>query len=341
VSATNGHKHFADSTISSVVNHERGTSEGRNRLGARIRRYLYQIEEYLVPERGVTDIHINSDGTFWYKTTTAGEQQDPDIHLSEEWRSQLLWLVAERTGTVLSDKNPLIEGIIPETKFRIAGAVPPSAPGPCMSIRLPSRQVFTLDSYVREGRMTQAQFDYIIEAIETYRNFLVSGGTGAGKTALTNAIVNEIALRQPNNHLYVVEDTRELILDAVPNKTQLLITTEDAARYVAFALRFFPKRIIFGELRHSHTTYSFFEMCNTGHQGNFATLHADSAALALERGFIKAGEVVQGSYNRSNVSQAINVVIHMKGSDRGPVMNEIAKVIPQPGENGKWVLEYV
>ena len=51
--------------------------------------------------------------------------------------------------------------------------------------------------------MTEAHRAIITEAVAAHRNILVVGGTGGGKTRLTNAIVQEIVAQNPHDWLVI------------------------------------------------------------------------------------------------------------------------------------------
>ncbi|MDD0747082.1 ATPase, T2SS/T4P/T4SS family, partial [Shigella sonnei] len=68
-------------------------------------------------------------------------------------------------------------------------------------------RVFTLDEYVSAGIMAESQRQTIRNAVSEHGNILVIGGTGSGKTTLINAILYDMSEQNPNERLYISEDT--------------------------------------------------------------------------------------------------------------------------------------
>jgi type IV secretion system protein VirB11 len=117
--------------------------------------------------------------------------------------------------------------------------------------------------------------------VKEKKNILIAGSTGSGKTSLLTTLLDYI---QNDEHLVVLEDTYE-ILSEHPHQTRFL--SGDSAQtslrsYLAYSLRMSPDRIILGEMR-SHEVVPFLMAMNTGHKGLMGTLHASSAADALNR----------------------------------------------------------
>jgi type IV secretion system protein VirB11 len=83
-----------------------------------------------------------------------------------------------------------------------------------------------------------------------------------------------------------IEDAFELF-PAQPNRVMLLAERDEAsarsaARLLEASLRLRPDRIVLGELRGAEVA-TFLEAINTGHAGSVSTVHADTAAKAIDR----------------------------------------------------------
>ena len=97
--------------------------------------------------------------------------------------------------------------------------------------------------------MSAGQKGVICEAIADHENILVAGGTNSGKTALCNAIIEEITAQFPDERIVILEDTGELQC-AADDHLQLQTSEEYALPdLVKSTLRTSPDRIIVGEKR--------------------------------------------------------------------------------------------
>ena len=122
-------------------------------------------------------------------------------------------------------------------------------------------------------------------AVRARKNILISGGTSTGKTTFLNALIREIP---ENERLILIEDTPELYMRHA-NGVGLLATRSElgearvtANDLLSASLRMRPDRIIVGELR-GPEAFTFLRAVNTGHPGSMTTVHADSAARAVEQ----------------------------------------------------------
>jgi type IV secretion system protein VirB11 len=145
-------------------------------------------------------------------------------------------------------ERPTLESIIPRYNIRTTAIIPPWVESPEITFRRPADKVFTLEEYLQQGRMSAELYDKIVAHIEKRSNIVISGSTGSGKTTFTNACIEKMREFTPDERFYIVEDTPELQCRST-NKTQLYIRKEQAVAAIQTALRWTPKRIIFGELR--------------------------------------------------------------------------------------------
>src|SRR3546814_10726244 len=96
--------------------------------------------------------------------------------------------------------------------------------------------------------MSQPQADALRTSVAERLNILVAGGTGTGKTTLTNALLAEVA--QTNDRVVLIEDTREMHC-AAPNIVAM--RTKDGVAslsdLVRSSLTLRPDRIPHGRVR--------------------------------------------------------------------------------------------
>jgi pilus assembly protein CpaF len=59
-----------------------------------------------------------------------------------------------------------------------------ASPGTCISLRVPAHRSFSLEDCVASGSVTPGAAQLLARMIEAKLAFLISGGTGSGKTTL-------------------------------------------------------------------------------------------------------------------------------------------------------------
>jgi pilus assembly protein CpaF len=58
-----------------------------------------------------------------------------------------------------------------------------ASPGTCISLRVPAHRSFSLEDCVAAGSLTPGAAQFLSRMVEAKLAFLISGGTGSGKTA--------------------------------------------------------------------------------------------------------------------------------------------------------------
>ena len=146
--------------------------------------------------------------------------------------------------------------------------------------------------------------------------FVVTGGTGTGKTTLLGALLGAVPATE---RVLVIEDAPELVV-AHPHVVRLVsrgANVEGAGavglrELVRQALRMRPDRLVVGEFRGAEMVELLVAL-NTGHEGSAATLHANSAADVPAR-FAALGALagLPAPAVTSLVASAIDVVVHLR-----------------------------
>ena len=226
----------------------------------------------------ITDIYVNSPCDIWVGIN--GTTRPVALSLGNERRVRdLAERLIRRHGGQLDAAHPAAD-ISDEHGRRIHAIIPPLSERTRLSVRLPARERPTLAQLQTAGLCDEATAAYLRRMIAERRGFLISGGTGTGKTTLLNAL---LGLCTPQERLILLEDTPEL----APQHEQVIALKTRAANsegageiglgeLIVQALRMGPDRLVVGECRGAEVVHLLTAM-NTGHRGAGTTLHANSA----------------------------------------------------------------
>jgi type IV secretion system protein VirB11 len=270
----------------------------------------------------VVEIMLNPDGSLWVDRLGAGMERVATI---EPVRAlTIVNTVAAMLDTVVTPDRPILECELPLDGSRFEALIPPLVERASFALRKKAALVFTLADYVANGIMTQAQCQAIEEAVADRRNILVSGGTGTGKTTLANAILDAVARLSRDHRIVVIEDTRELQVNA--ENVVFLRTSDntDMTRLLRATMRLRPDRIVVGEVRDG-SALALLKAWNTGHPGGVGTVHANDASAAL----IRVGQLIQEAGvppNPELIAEAVNVVVSIKRTAEGRRIEEVSLV---------------
>ncbi|MFM8268967.1 MAG: CpaF family protein, partial [Pseudomonadota bacterium] len=281
----------------------------------------------------VTDILIN--GTKSCYVEKGGCLEEVEHPLPDE--SALFHLIERLivpSGKQIDASAPYLDGrCLDGSRFNIVLA-PLAFPGPLISIRK-KKQAGTvpLEAF---GPAHLAK--WIQTQVRNRKTFLISGGTGTGKTTLLSSLLHEIS---HDERIVLIEEVME-INSLHPHLIHLEARTPNPEgrggvtlrTLLSTALRIRPDRIIVGECRGAEA-FDMLQAMNTGHSGSLGTLHANSAREALKRFeslALMAGLQIPLRVIREWVSSQIFGVIHLERVDRKRCISEILTVSGLEGE---------
>ena len=308
--------------------------EAHSRLIDQMRRILGCEICAAFDDPAAVELMLNDDGRVLIERHGSGITEL--TRMSPAKAMNLLALMADFRGTTVTRERPIVEGAMPDEflRARFAGAIPPLMPRPTFAIRLPARKIYTLEDYMAGGIMKKDQYELLLSAIEERRNIVVSGGTGSGKTTLLNAFSDAISrMAGLDQRIVIIEDTREIVCTA-PNAVSMLTdedTSIDMTRLLKLSLRYRPDRIFVGEVR-DRSALALLKAWNTGHPGGLATVHANSASLAL----VRLDQLCQEANVPSQaalINEAVDVVVQISrdlSAPSGRRITEISDIKQQP-----------
>ncbi len=265
----------------------------------------------------ITDIYVNSPCDIWVGIN--GTTRPVALSLGNERRVRDLAerLIRRHCGQ-LDAAHPAAD-ISDEYGRRIHAIIPPLSERTRLSVRLPARERPTLAQLQAAGLCDEATASYLRRMIAERRGFLISGGTGTGKTTLLNAL---LGLCTPQERLILLEDTPEL----APQHEQVIALKTRAANsegageiglgeLIVQALRMGPDRLVVGECRGAEVVHLLTAM-NTGHRGAGTTLHANSAqAVPLRLCALGALAGLDSRTVALHTATAFERIIHLEHRD--------------------------
>ncbi|WP_145204105.1 P-type conjugative transfer ATPase TrbB [Sphingobium sp. B2] len=279
----------------------------------------------------VIEVMLNPDGRLWVDRLGGGIS-DTGETLAPADGERIIRLVAHHVGAEVHARAPRVSAELPETGERFEGLLPPVVTAPAFAIRKPAVAVFTLADYVAAGIMAEHDAEVLRSGVADRLNILVAGGTGTGKTTLTNALLAEVS--RTSDRVVLIEDTRELQCSA-PNLVAM--RTKDGVAslsdLVRSSLRLRPDRIPIGEVRGAEAL-DLLKAWGTGHPGGIGTIHAGSALGALRRMEQLIQEAVV-TVPRALIAETINLVAVLVRHGTARKLVELARVdglIPETGD---------
>ena len=291
--------------------------------------------EPLLRDRAITDVLVNGPSDVWIERGQGLVRTDVGFASESDVR-RLAQRLAAQAGRRLDESSPCVDARLPDGS-RLHCVLPPIATtGTLISLRVPRRVAFTLDDLVAAGSVDEEGAWWLRAIIESRLAFLISGGTGSGKTTVLSTL---LGLVPPSERIVIVEDSSELD-PPHPHAVRMqsrtsnvegagLVTLRDLVRQ---SLRMRPDRVVVGEVRGAEVVDLLAAM-NTGHEGGCATLHANSAAdvpARLEALGLMAG--LDRLAVHALVAAGIDAVVHLqRGRDGVRRVHGIHVLEREPG----------
>jgi pilus assembly protein CpaF len=273
--------------------------------------------EPLLELDGVTDVLVNGPDDVWLDRG-AGLEPAGVRFASEADVRALAYRLAVSAGRRLDDAAPFVDAHLPDGT-RLHAVIPPLTARTTISLRVLARRRLELADLIRAGTLNVAVADVVRALVEARLAFLISGGTGSGKTTVLGALLGLVA---PDQRIVLIEDAAEMttshahVVRLVARSANIegagAIDLRDLVRQ---ALRMRPDRVVVGEFRGAEIV-DLLAALNTGHAGGGATVHANGMNDVPAR--LDALGALGGLGRRALTAQAaaaLDVVLHL---ERGP-----------------------
>lgn len=285
------------------------------------------ILEPLLQIENITDIFVNGPQDVWFEAGGTLHQSEISFVAEPDVRA-LAGRLINSAGGRLDEAYPSAD-VQNERGQRIHAIIPPlSQQGTVLSIRIqPARRASLAE--LQNKKMFSAEMGSVLRYIVRHRsNFLISGGTGTGKTTLLNAMLSECSSAE---RIITIEDSAELAPQHphVVSLQSKVANAEGRGHYslsdlIQQALRMRPSRLVLGECRGAEVADMLTAM-NTGHSGTGGTVHANSAQAVPAR-LLAMGSMAGLSQDALSLQAdtAVEFVIHISRGETTRFISEIA-----------------
>ncbi|WP_018157199.1 TadA family conjugal transfer-associated ATPase [Demetria terragena] len=271
--------------------------------------------EELLRRPGVTDVLVNGTAGVFVDAGDGLRRTSVEVGDADQVR-RLAVRLAGLAGRRLDDSCPYVDGLLPDG-VRLHAVLPPLvAEAAHLSLRVPQTRSLGFPELVANGFVPEALSSVLRHLVQARQAFLVSGGTGTGKTTLLAALLSTVL---PTERLVVVEDVRELAVSH-PHVVRLEARAPNIegrgevpmAALVRQSLRMRPDRLVVGEVRGPEVR-ELLSALNTGHEGGCGTLHANAIDDVVAR-FEALGALagLSPEATRTQLASAVRVVLHLK-----------------------------
>lgn len=283
---------------------------------------LLELERIMTGE--VQEVSANYDATTHscplFADFGRGSMQSLGFALPAERVEAGIRLLAAICGKVIEAEEPFVNLVL-GNGARFSATTRPGSDGPTFSIRTHWRPIRPLTDFVGGAW----QLPLIDSAIRHGDNIVVAGGTNAGKTTFVNALAARLIELRPDDRLATIEDEPELRIEARNAIRRIASGNADLRRHVREVLRMRPDRIIIGEVR-GPEALDLLKAWNTGHAGNFTTVHANNARAALLR-LESLVEEAGVPPNPRLIAESVNLLIFIaRHEDGGRRIKELVRV---------------
>jgi len=277
--------------------------------------------DQLLRDPRTTDVLVCGPGAVWVDRG-AGLEPTGVRFPDDAAVRRLAQRLAVAAGRRLDDASPYVDGWVADAGVRLHAVLPPvAADGTCLSLRVLRSAAHDLPALRGLGTVDAAGEALLRAVLAARLAFLVSGGTGTGKTTILAALLSAV---DPRERIVCVEDAEELrprhphVVRLVSRPANIEGAGGVALRdLVRQALRMRPDRLVVGEVRGAEVC-DLLAALNTGHDGGAGTVHANSAREVPARmeALAAAGGLPRDALH-SQLAAAVQVVLHMRKAPSG------------------------
>ncbi|MFT0848344.1 TadA family conjugal transfer-associated ATPase [Actinomycetaceae bacterium L2_0104] len=286
----------------------------------------------------VTDVLVNGTRGIWVDRGRGLElvEQLSGLFSDGDDVRALAVRLAAGCGQRLDDSSPIVDGTF-SGGLRLHAVLPPlAAEGALISLRTQRAVTFSLDELQDRGMIPGGLRPIVDRLVARRANVMISGATGSGKTTLLAALLAQISRQE---RILVIEESAEL-RPRHPHVVHLQVRHANVqgagdismSDLVRAAMRMRPDRIVLGECRGSEVR-DVLSALNTGHEGGWGTIHANSA-LDVPARLVALGALagMDEQVVAAQAASALDAIVHVERRDGHRHIAQIAVLERKGGE---------
>ena len=309
----------------------------------------------LLERRDVEEIFIKG-ADVWYQDAD-GRLRNIDEPTTEAELRQIVNRLLRTAGRTVDQRVPMVQAQVLGGRARLGVVIPPISDALSADIRKYTLRNETLEVLVEWASLTRQAATFLRGVVGIRSGVLLCGPTGAGKTAMLNALVRAIP---PVHRVVGCEVTRELSAPllhgdyfqarqvGIGSKGETEVSLRDLV-YQSLGMR--PDVLVVGEVRGPEA----YELTRAGNAGCslLCTIHSNGtreAMNALVNTAVLAGENVPADQITGVFADIIDLVVFLDredlafraATDAGPIRRqvmEISAVPPMQGSERSFTME--
>ena len=317
----------------------------------------------LLENEAVKEISLNENGEVFYKKINqinlSTETLKTNIIISSEKAIEILKAVAEYNNIKLKDyysmredyryndrNNNLISAILPNGE-RIEGVI--SIEGvklkaPIFVIRKRNfvYGAINLFDFYNSKIITESQLEVIKKSLKEYKNIMLVGGKGVGKTSFLNACLREIEEISDVNEKIIVIQNSAGIVTKTSNVVSILSDFDKMSNAINLSKRLGADRMIIDDLNDSLGLHELIGRLDNGIGGTIFTI----SALNEERGLSKLNSYIEELYNADDefvnqVETNINLILKLYKDENLKKRAKLFEILGYDKEDKKYILKEI
>lgn len=282
------------------------------------RLFGYHILQKYIDNTNISDIRVTNYNNIFVKEIGIWKKVNESFLNENDYENFVRYCVLKNGGKI-TNEAPIVVVSDRKNNLRIeAGIEPVNVGSPSLVIRIHRPDgIKTLEELKEAEMINNDIYNFLVKAIVSGCNIVISGKGGSGKTTLMRNLINKI----PENLSITSNEETAEIYSTHPNIIQREILKNRSkdknitlAMLTAHSLVMSNDVIVIGELK-GEEAMVFLDAISTGHRG-YATVHSDSSKNTVDRlvTLMKRDNKAQtytDKYLRKLLSMSIDIVIYM------------------------------